>query len=103
MLENDWPVCSFDVNVMQAKAEGCNEIQWWISDFCLTAVHNGATITESGGNDEEVPPVPIPNTAVKLFCAESTWLDTAREDRSLPDAYSSVAQWQSTRLLTGLL
>ena len=37
-----------------------------------------------GGNDEEVPPVPIPNTAVKLFSAESTWLDTAREDRSLP-------------------
>ena len=38
----------------------------------------------TGGNDEEVPPVPIPNTVVKLFSAESTWLDTAREDRSLP-------------------
>ena len=71
-------------------------------------------ITISGGYDEGDPPVPIPNTEVKPFSAESTWLDTAREDRSPPDStvaestafrciYSSVAQWQSTRLLTGLL
>ena len=45
------------------------------------------TLTISGGNDGEVPPVPIPNTAVKLSSAESTWLDTAREDRSLPDLH----------------
>ena len=38
----------------------------------------------TGDNDGEVPPVPIPNTVVKLSSAESTWLDTAREDRSLP-------------------
>ena len=38
--------------------------------------------TISGGNDGEVPPVPIPNTEVKLSSAESTWLDTAREDKS---------------------
>ena len=47
----------------------------------------GADLTQfniSGGNDEGVPPVPIPNTEVKPFSAESTWLDTAREDRSLP-------------------
>ena len=42
--------------------------------------------TISGGNGEGVPPVPIPNTEVKPFSAESTWLDTAREDRSLPDS-----------------
>ena len=41
--------------------------------------------TISGGNGEEDPPVPIPNTEVKLFSAESTWLVTAREDRTLPD------------------
>ena len=29
----------------------------------------------------EGPPVPIPNTAVKLIRAENTWLVTAREDR----------------------
>ena len=40
----------------------------------------------SGGNGEGVPPVPIPNTEVKPFSAESTWLDTAREDRSSPDS-----------------
>ena len=51
--------------------------------------------TISGGNDGEVPPVPIPNTAVKLSSAESTWLDTAREDKSLPDSIilsSSMAE-----------
>ena len=37
-----------------------------------------------GDNGEEVPPVPIPNTEVKLFSAESTWPETAREDMSLP-------------------
>ena len=42
--------------------------------------------TISGGNGEGVPPVPIPNTEVKPFSAESTWLDTAREDRSSPDS-----------------
>ena len=42
--------------------------------------------TISGGNDEGVTPVPIPNTEVKPFSAESTWLETAREDRSLPDS-----------------
>ena len=42
------------------------------------------TSTNIGGNDEGVPPVPIPNTAVKPFSAESTWLDTARENRTLP-------------------
>ena len=42
--------------------------------------------TISGGHNEGVPPVPIPNTEVKPFSAESTWLETAREDRSLPDS-----------------
>ena len=29
----------------------------------------------------EAPPVPIPNTEVKLSCIENTWRETAREDR----------------------
>ncbi len=37
-----------------------------------------------GDDNVEDPPVPIPNTEVKLNRAESTWLDTAREDRELP-------------------
>ena len=35
----------------------------------------------AGADDVEDPPVPIPNTEVKLDCAESTWLETTREDR----------------------
>ena len=32
----------------------------------------------------EGPPVPIPNTEVKLSGAENTWLVTARKDREMP-------------------
>ena len=35
-----------------------------------------------GVYDEEGPPVPIPNTVVKLFSAENTWRAAARENRS---------------------
>ena len=38
----------------------------------------------------EGPPVPIPNTAVKLNRAYNTWLATAREDRSMLTQGSSV-------------
>ena len=37
-----------------------------------------------GANNDEVPPVPIPNTEVKLIRVENTWLETAREDRTMP-------------------
>ena len=48
--------------------------------------------TISGGNDEGVPPVPIPNTEVKPFSADGTWLETARESRSLPESNSRSLQ-----------
>ena len=35
----------------------------------------------AGVNDGEVPPVPIPNTEVKLTRAEDSWLETACENR----------------------
>ena len=35
----------------------------------------------SGGDSCGDPPVPIPNTVVKPTYAESTWLETAWEDR----------------------
>ena len=38
----------------------------------------------SGDYSEEVTPVPIPNTEVKLLSADDTWWATARESRSLP-------------------
>ena len=34
--------------------------------------------------DSEGPPVPIPNTEVKLVCAYNTWLEAARDDWSMP-------------------
>ena len=34
-------------------------------------------------------PVPIPNTMVKTDAADNTWLETAREDRWLPDLLKS--------------
>ena len=34
-----------------------------------------------GGED---PPVPIPNTEVKLTSVDNTWLETAWEDRAVP-------------------
>ena len=37
-----------------------------------------------GAFNDEGPPVPIPNTEVKLICAENTCLVTDREDRSVP-------------------
>ena len=48
----------------------------------------------------EGSPVPIPNTEVKLTCAENTWLEAARKNRSSPTfllclfslKYSSLAQ-----------
>ena len=49
----------------------------------------------------EDPPVPIPNTVVKLVCAENTWRAASRENRSMPtqrslltalSSYSSLAQ-----------
>ena len=46
-----------------------------------------------GVDDAEGPPVPIPNTEVKLSSAEDTWLVTARENRKMPTfIYSSIAQ-----------
>ena len=36
----------------------------------------------AGVNDGEVPPVPIPNTEVKLLSADGTWWATAWESRT---------------------
>ena len=62
----------------------------WCKPFTVVGVFNG-----------EGPPVPIPNTEVKLTCADNTCLETDREDRSMPTqrirfcesfAYASLAQ-----------
>ena len=40
-----------------------------------------ASVFAAGANDAKDPPVPIPNTEVKLGRAEDTWLETTRENR----------------------
>ena len=42
------------------------------------------TIYKVGAYCREGPPVPIPNTEVKLTNAENTWMVTSRENRSVP-------------------
>ena len=39
------------------------------------------SVRSVGVDDGEVPPVPIPNTEVKLTCAQDSSLETARENR----------------------
>ena len=39
------------------------------------------SVKSVGVDDGKVPPVPIPNTEVKLACAENTWREAAREDK----------------------
>ena len=47
----------------------------------IYAVQSSITV---GVYDDEGPPVPIPNTVVKLIRAENTWREAARKDRSTP-------------------
>ena len=50
---------------------------------------------ESGGESKEDPPVPMPNTEVKLFSVDGTWRETARESRTLPEPtfYPEYSKW----------
>ena len=41
-------------------------------------------LTRVGAYGNEVTPVPIPNTEVKLIHVDDTWLVTARESRKMP-------------------
>ena len=43
-----------------------------------------ARVTKVGVNDDEGPPVPIPNTEVKLVGGDNTCLATDREDSTMP-------------------
>ena len=63
--------------------------QSFIASYAVLRVQ---TFNHTGGYYHEATPVPIPNTEVKLMCADNTWLATAREDRLLPVLYSSIAQ-----------
>ena len=47
--------------------------------------------TSVGDHGEKDPPVPIPNTEVKLLIVENTWLATAREHRTLLEHLESTS------------
>ena len=53
-----------------------------------------------GVDGDEGPPVPIPNTEVKLISVEDTWLATARENREMPTQRSETQLNSSTEFLT---
>ena len=47
----------------------------------------------ASADSAQVPPVPMPNTEVKLSSAENTWMETSWEDREvLAFVYSPIAQ-----------
>ena len=45
----------------------------------------------SGDDGVREPPVLIPNTEVKPYSADGTWLETAWESRALPDFFYNKA------------
>ena len=51
----------------------------------LCSLEGTKALIHSGGYYREATPVPIPNTEVKLVGVQDTWLETARENRTLPD------------------
>ena len=55
-------------------------------DYCsVLRVQGYFREKRSGEDNAEEPPVPIPNTEVKLRCADDIWRVTARESRYSPD------------------
>ena len=62
--------------------------QWALTFSNERVVHLVGVLNAEG------PPVPIPNTEVKLCGADNTWWETAREDRSWPTLFllSSVGR-----------
>ena len=94
--------CAFDIIIELTFGT----VLWPVGQAAKTpASHAGnagsipARVTIVGVDCDEVPPVPIPNTEVKLIGAEDTWLEAARENRLMPTpavailrTYSSLAQ-----------
>ena len=56
-------------------------------------------IRRSGDNSEEVTPVPISNTVVKLLSADDTWREAAWESRTLPVLLKKRTQIMSSFFL----
>ena len=62
----------------------CSCQSCWTEKQVYILDERSSLYSHCGGYGGEDPPVLIPNTEVKLSCAESTLRATAREDRSPP-------------------
>ena len=56
-----------------------------VSNAKISIPRNVYCVNTSGGDSKEDPPVPMPNTEVKLLNVDDTWRVTARESRKLPE------------------
>ena len=56
-------------------------------------------IFTSGDYSVEATPVPIPNTEVKLHCADDTWWEAAREIRTSPVQKEDSGSFESESFL----
>ncbi len=56
---------------------------------------------EYGGESKKDTPVPMPNTEVKLLNAESSWWETACEDRKLPCSWRISSAGRASALQAG--
>ena len=61
----------------------------------------GLSSLKVGVINAQGPPVPIPNTEVKLCSAENTLLATAREDRSMPTSPEGKPSGEHNRVKRG--
>ena len=60
--------------------------------LCGLVLRVGPQKRRSGDDSKEEPPVPMPNTEVKLLNVDDTWWVTAWESRKLPEL---MARWSS--------
>ena len=60
--------------------------------FSLRLIQFSGFYPKVGVDYDEDPPVPIPNTVVKLIRAENTWRAASRENRSMPAQRSSFTE-----------
>ena len=75
-------------SVRRAKRSGLHKAKELEEHYDRDTLFSFEGITpksKSGGDSKEVPPVPIPNTEVKLLSVDDTWRETARESRTLPE------------------
>ena len=82
---NGWSLTALIGRGLDSKLRRTKKDWKTLESTCAVVRMRKKKDTISGGNSEGVPPVPIPNTEVKPFSAESTWLVTARKHRSPPD------------------